>query len=427
MLSGEDSPAKPVIIVGAGLAGLACGMKLHEAGIPFRILEASDAVGGRVRTDEKDGFLLDRGFQVLLTAYPAAQELLDFNALDLRTFEPGAEIWTGRSFECISDPFRRPGSIWQTARARVGSVLDKLRIGQLRFDVMRSSVSSLFERDETTSRQALRQYGFSDELIETFFRPFFGGIFLEKDLTTSSRMLQFVYRMFSQGEAALPAGGMGEIPRQMASRLPSGTITLNTAAASFDKNRVTLGDGTTIEHDGIVLAVEEPALRKFLPDWPDRGPRPDVRCLYFSANKSPVKRNVLVLNGAGQGLVNNIAVPSQLSARYAPAGKSLVSVSVVASDSKQSNSELAEAVQHELKSWFGADVQDWTLIAGYNIPDALPNQLSIPLALPQSVAIPSYLTLAGDYMLHGSQQGALESGSRAAEEIVSRHTVTAAG
>ncbi|WP_261361501.1 NAD(P)/FAD-dependent oxidoreductase [Rubinisphaera sp. JC750] len=427
MLSGKDSPAKPVIVVGAGLAGLACGMKLHKAGIPFRIFEASDAVGGRVRTDEKDGFLLDRGFQVLLTAYPAAQELLDYKTLDLRTFEPGAEIWTGRSFECISDPFRRPGSIWQTARARVGSVLDKLRIGQLRLDVMRTSLSSLFERDETTSHEALRKYGFSDELIETFFRPFFGGIFLEKDLTTSSRMLQFVYRMFSQGEAALPAGGMGEIPRQMASRLPSGTITLNTAVVGFDENRVTLGDGTTIEHDGIVLAVEEPALSKFLPDWPDRGPRPAVRCLYFSASKPPVKRNVLVLNGAGRGLVNNVAVPSQLSDRYAPAGKSLVSVSVVASESKQSDAELAGAVQQELESWFGEDVQSWKLVAGYNIPDSLPSQSSIPLALPQSVAIPPYLTLAGDYMLHGSQQGALESGVRAAEAIVSRQAVSAAG
>ncbi len=78
-----------VLIVGAGLSGLSCALWLHEGGLSVLVLEASDGIGGGVRTDEVEGFLLDRGFQVFLMAYPEAQRVLDYGALDFKPFYPG--------------------------------------------------------------------------------------------------------------------------------------------------------------------------------------------------------------------------------------------------------------------------------------------------------------------------------------------------
>ncbi|MGI9176122.1 MAG: FAD-dependent oxidoreductase, partial [Rhodothermales bacterium] len=178
-----------VLIVGAGLAGLNCARHLHRRGIPFQLLEASDGVGGRVRTDRVDGFLLDRGFQVLLTAYPETRAALDYSALDLRPFYDGALIRTGGRFHRLADPLRRPLDAPATLLAPVGSLLDKLKVGWLRWNVLRGSVEDVFRRPEVTTLDALRhRWGFSEEMIDAFFRPFLGGILLDRDLQASSRM-----------------------------------------------------------------------------------------------------------------------------------------------------------------------------------------------------------------------------------------------
>src|SRR4051794_30875830 len=167
-----------VIVAGGGLAGLACARFLHQRGLDVKLLEASDAVGGRVRTDSVDGFLLDRGFQVLLTAYPEARRLLNYQSLKLRTFSPGALIRMDGKFHRISDPFRQPWTLPATHFSAVGNLKDKLRIARLRRHVLAGSIDEIFQRPETSSLDALLEFGFSDRIIGSFFRPFFGGIFL---------------------------------------------------------------------------------------------------------------------------------------------------------------------------------------------------------------------------------------------------------
>ncbi|MEZ4521226.1 MAG: FAD-dependent oxidoreductase [Thermomicrobiales bacterium] len=210
-----STDAERVVIVGAGLAGLSCGLHLAAEGIPFSIFEAADQVGGRVRTDEVRGFRLDRGFQVLLTAYPEAAELLDYGDLDLHPFYPGAFVRTGGRFHVLADPFRNPVDGGKTIATPVGSILDKGRVAQLRYRVRSGTLDDLWKHPETTSLNYLRQAGFSTSMIDGFFRPFFGGVFLEPDLRTSSRMLEFIFRMFAQGDIAIPATGMEAIPASL--------------------------------------------------------------------------------------------------------------------------------------------------------------------------------------------------------------------
>ena len=205
-----------VIIIGGGLAGLSCARELCARGLSCQLLEASDEIGGRVRTDALDGFLLDRGFQVFLTAYPEAQAVLDYPQLRLRRFAPGALVRYGGRFHRFTDPWRQPQHLLATLFSRVATLTDKLRIARFRRDTTRGELEGIYNRPETTTLELLRVRGFSRVIIERFFRPFLGGVFLDQQLLTSSRMCEFVFRMFATGDAALPENGMGEIPRQLA-------------------------------------------------------------------------------------------------------------------------------------------------------------------------------------------------------------------
>lgn len=201
-----------VLIVGGGLAGLACALRLHEAGARPVLFEGSDGVGGRVRTDALDGFLLDRGFQVFLDSYPEAGGLLDKDKLDLRAFRPGALIYRTSGMLRMMDVFREPRHLLESALAPVGSIADKLRVARLRWRLIRLTIGEIARHEDMTTESYLRRAGFSSSLIDGFFRSFYGGIFLERELQTSSRMFEFTFKMFSQGSATLPSRGMGEIP-----------------------------------------------------------------------------------------------------------------------------------------------------------------------------------------------------------------------
>ena len=305
-----------MLIVGGGLAGLCCARRLHEAGISSRVFEASDDVGGRARTDEVDGFLLDRGFQVLLTSYPEAQKVLDYRGLELARFEPGRLIRYRGKFRRFVDPWRRPRHLIATARSPVASLSDKLRVARLRRRVCRGTLDECFARPETTTIEALRGDRFSDRIIEHFFRPFLGGVFLDPELRTSSRMFDFVFRMFAAGDAALPAHGMGTIARQIANQLPEGTVITDTRVDHVDGKSLRLASGEQRDAEAIVVACEAPAAAKLLGEGvPTAGQ--SVTCLYFAADQPPMKEPILVLNGEGEGPINNLCVPSQVAATYA--------------------------------------------------------------------------------------------------------------
>lgn len=407
----------PVVIVGGGLAGLTCAKTLVRAGIETILLEASNDVGGRVRTDEVDGFLLDRGFQVLLTAYPEAKRQLDYSALQLQAFEPGSLIRTRDAFHRMSDPWRRPQHAMQTAFAPVGSLMDKLRIGRLRWSAGRGSLASVFERLDRTTEEELQQLGFSEKMVQQFLRPFLGGVFLDHDLQTSCRMLYFVFRMFSSGDTSLPARGMGEIPKQLAAGLPSDCIRLKSPVSAIDSKRVTLHNGDVIPVSSVVVATEQSAAARFLPEVASDRQARSVHCVYFSAPEPPIAEKMLVLNGTGRGLVNNLCVPTQVAPQYAPDGQSLISATVLRTD--VDGGQLQSLVKAHLREWFGDSVDAWTHLRTCRIAQALPNQTSPAFDPPVHPArLRDNVFVCGDYRANGSINGAMQSGRHVAEAIV---------
>jgi phytoene dehydrogenase-like protein len=406
-----------VIIVGAGLAGLSCARELHAHDISFQILEASDSVGGRVRTDEVDGFLLDRGFQVLLTAYPETQRVLDYERLDLRSFYPGALVWYENRFHKVADPWREPLDGVRGIVSPIGTLTDKARVGRLRARVVQGSIDELFQRPEKTTLQALRDEGFSDSIIERFFRPFLGGIFLSRELDTSSRLFEFVFRMFSLGETAVPALGIQQIPLQLAAGLPEGTIRLNSEVTAVQPGRITLASGEQPEAEVVVVATEGPVAARLLNQAVTAPRSRSVTCLYFAAGEPPVTEPILVLNGTGRGLVNNMHVADRVARTYAPVGQHLISVTVLGNPDLDDGT-LETAVRQELQEWFGDQINEWRHLRTYRIHHAQPDQ-SPPALQPaqRTVRLETGLYVCGDYRDNASINGAMVSGWRTGQAI----------
>jgi len=405
-----------VLIIGAGLAGLACARHLADAGVSFQIMEASDGIGGRVRTDEVDGFLLDRGFQVLLTAYPEAQRTLDYHALDLKKFTPGAFSWFAGSMNKLVDPWRTPGGWGEAMRSDFGGFLDKLRILRLRSRLRATSIEQIFARPERSTKDCLAAAGFSQEFIHRFFRPFFGGISLDGELKSSSRMFEFVFKMLSEGDIAVPARGMGEIPAQLASHLPAGSVRLNTHAESLHENELTLNGGESLRARAIVVAADGPAAAHLVGEAEPASR--SVSCFYYSADQPPIPHPMLVLNGDGAGPANNFAVISQVAPSYAPAGKSLISVTVLGTQ-QLTDQQLSGFVIAQMKNWFGPAASSWRHLKSYRIPHAQPQQYPGALEPPQRpVRIRPGIYLCGDHRDNASINGAMFSGRRAAEAVL---------
>ncbi|HTK74805.1 MAG TPA: NAD(P)/FAD-dependent oxidoreductase [Gemmataceae bacterium] len=407
-----------VLIVGAGLAGLACARRLREVGISFQIFEASDGVGGRVRTDTLDGFRLDRGFQFLLTAYPEAQRMLDYAALDLRTFSPGVLIRHLGRFHRIVDPRRSPLSGLKSILSPIGSVADKWRLWSLDAKVRAGKVEDQFARPEGLTLDFLRWGGrFSDAMIDRFFRPFCASLFLERDLVTSSRLFRFMFRMFVEGAMTVPALGMGAIPAQLAAALPAESIRVNTRVEAAEPSKVILSGGGVLTPNAVVVATDGPTAKRLLGDRVlDCGSR-SVTCLYFAATVSPLKQPILALDGDGTGPVNHLAVMSDVVPAYAPGGQALVSASVLGGPSED-DATLESKVREQLVSWFGPAVQKWRHLRTYRIRHAIPDQTAPALDVPERpVKLAPGLFVCGAHRENATINGALASGFRAAQVV----------
>jgi len=412
-----ESPAEQVVIVGGGMAGLACAAHLARRGRKFTVLEASDRPGGRVRTDRVDGFQLDRGFQVFLTAYPEAQDLFDYGRLELRNFEPGALVWMGGRFRRLVDPWRRPRHLCATLAAPAATFGDKLRIARFRREVARGELAALYQRPEQTMLARLRRQGFSQVVVERFFRPFLGGVFLDRELETSSRLGEFVFRMFAQGAAALPEHGMEALSAQLAASLPAGSVRTGARATAIDGRRVQLASGEWLEGSAVVVATEAPAARKLLGD-PHPASGRSVSCLYYAASSPPLSEPILVLNGEGEaaGPINNLCVPSAVAASYAPPGKALVSVTVLGTSDDSEG--LQRRVKAQLVGWFGSAAAEWRHLRTYAIDYALPTQTPPALnPVEKPCRVRDGVWMCGDHCDTASINGALASGRRAAEAL----------
>jgi phytoene dehydrogenase-like protein len=405
-----------VVIVGAGLAGLACARTLQRHGVEVTVLEASDGVGGRVRTDLVDGHRLDRGFQILLTAYPEAQRVLDLDRLDLHRFDPGAAVRVGRRTWRVTDPRRVPAGLADTLLAPIGSPFDKVRLLALVAHARRGTVPDLLDGPDASTADLLAARGFSPRMVERFWRPLFAGIQLDPDLEVSSHRFLLILRMLATGDAVVPAMGMGAIPQQMADGLAEGTIRLGARATGVRGRTVEVADGDAIAAEAVVIATDGPTAARLL-DLPDPGSRATC-CVWFSATAPPPGIGRAIALDGGPGPARNVAVLSAVAPTYAPAGRSLVAASVPGTPG---GPDLEGAVRRQLGEWFGPAVATWETLRIDRIEHGHPDQRA-PLHARRAVDLGDGRYVCGDHRDTASIQGALFSGRRAAEAILAART-----
>ena len=404
--------SRHVVVVGAGLSGLAAAVTLSEAGHAVTVLEGSDGVGGRVRSDVIDGFTLDRGFQILLTAYPMLGPFVDLDSLDLRRFLPGALVQTESGLERIGDPFRRPEDLWATASSSMSTVRDKYILLKWRRELSKLNVTELWRKGEVTSGTRLADLGFSEAFIENFLGPLFTGITLDPELRVTSRMMEFVFAMLSRGFGAVPAAGMGALPLAIASRLPN-DVRLNTRVEQVTATSVTTNGGEHIACDAAIVATDQDEAAALTGSatlgWNG------VTTRWFRTQEAPFDERVLML-GAGKGsVVNTVAVLSNVAPTYAPEGQSLIAVSAPTGAGEAPNES---DVREQLQRWFGAVIGSWELLRTDVIEKAQPVVLPGEF-VPAPTKTDDGVYVAGDYRQNASIHGALRSGQRSAQALLS--------
>ncbi len=403
-----------VCVVGAGLAGLSCARFLVRAGIETVVVESSDGVGGRIRSDVVDGFILDRGFQVLLTQYPEPHHQLTVRNLDLCRFDPGALVQIGARRHRVGDPLRQIGALPASALAPIGTFADKVRLARLFLEVRRASPRSLLRRPGRSTFEELTARGFSSRAIDRFWRPLFGGIQLDPDLEVSNRRFLVILAMLAEGSAAVPATGMGAIPAQLAAALPDDSVWLDAPVAEITATGVALADGRRVDASSVVVATDGPTAARLL-HLPDPGSRA-VSCVQLAADEAPISQRLVVLDGDGRGPATNVAVMTNVAPQYAPAGRAQISVEVPGPITG-TDAELLHAVRAQLRGWFGSAVDRWEHLRTLRIPHGHPDQRAgFPVKRPVRLGEARYV--CGDHRDTASIQGALYSGRRTASAVI---------
>lgn len=398
-----------VAIAGGGLAGLACAYTLERAGVAVKLYEASDGVGGRCRTDlHPEGFLLDRGFQIMLSAYPECRRFLRLSSLNLSPFYNGALVWCGSELgmQRVADPFRHPLDGLRSLLNPVGSPIDKVLVAVARARSLLVAGRE-FQQPETSIAERLRNQGFSQSMTQRFFKPFLGGIFFDSQLQVSSRLFDFVMRMLALGSNTLPAAGIGSVPEELASFLSGGTIVLNSpahAAAPYEL-RLEHEEESVQPRLGVVIATEQPAAsqllqnaslscsRDFSMENSDEssfdsfclGSKADGQVaqsttLYFASdNPPPINENVLLLNGTSSGVINNACFPANIAKTYAPPGSTLVSATVIGlpQELTQHRLQQQQQVQQKMGTKFAAMASSATPVGASSGRAAPATSLSI--------------------------------------------------
>ena len=410
-----------VFIVGAGLAGLTCAKVLKERSAEVVVFEASDGVGGRVRTDALDGFLLDRGFQVYFTSYPVSKRHLDHAKLDFRSFDPGAIIHRGREKSILSDPLRDPGALVHSLLSDAASLEDKLRTAELAAKIVPGTAATAGEEDgdaDVSTLDYLRASGLSERFIDSFFRPFYGGVFLSRSLYTSSRVFRFTFRMLATGQTVVPARGMGEIPKQLAAHLPDGAVHLNSPVDALlrEGERVVgvRAAGQEHEADAVVVATDALEAGRLADEDVPEGSVGEV-CLYYETSGLGSAKKVL-LNAEEEVFVNNAVEISNVSEQYAPEGRHLL-YAVTLGGFDLPDAELYRRGVQDLSEWYPE--ADFRPLALRRIPyGQFAQPPEIHRSLPRNRTTTPGLFLAGEYTVDSSINGSMLSGEKAAREVL---------
>lgn len=400
---------KKVHIIGAGVSGLIAAINLEKLGYHPVIIDSDSNVGGRVQTDIVEGYQLDRGFQVLLDSYPMAKKYLNYVALELQSLDAGALIYADKKAHLFGDPLRDILFLLPTITSPLATFSDKLKVFQLNKQLKKTDINEIFEREEQTTFDYLKSYGFTPKVINSFFKPFFSGIFLEPDLNTSSRMFEFVYKMFSTGKAMIPKAGMGAIPKQLRENLNQTEIMFNAVVKEVVNGKILLENGEQLLSDFTIVATEP---KKMMTNYSTTLKWKSCDNLYFKVNKRSIEKPIIGLNASESSLVNNIFYSSSIP-MSTKGDQQLLSVTVVKRHGLILD-ELINAVKTELANDF--QISDITFLKHYHIPHALPDLKDLKNNRDEGESLLSErIAVAGDYLLNGSLNAAMLSGEKAAE------------
>ncbi|HZQ36700.1 MAG TPA: NAD(P)/FAD-dependent oxidoreductase [Dehalococcoidia bacterium] len=413
-----------IAIVGGGLAGITAARLLLRGRAPFVLFERDAVLGGRVRTDvTPEGFRLDRGFQVLFTRYPAVRRFVDLNQLGLCAFTPGAVILgPGGEREELADPLRVPASIWKTLRSSALSLADKGRVALEIADLRLRIAEGIWADRDTTTHAYLHQRGFSEAAIERFFRPFFGGIFLDRSLNTSANAFRFTFKMLAEGDTTVPALGMGELPRQLAAPLPPASLRIGVAVEALlrEGGRITgvRAAGEELPADAVILCVDSPAAATLSGEaLPAAGS--GVTTLYFAGPRPLTEERRLLLNADPEGTINEAVQISNVAPQYAPPGEHLLCVTALG-ERTEPDADLEAKVRTELSGWFGdAAVAHQRLLSIERITfGQFPQPAGFVDRLPSTRGALPGLYHGGEYTRASSINGAMEAGEAAARAVL---------
>ncbi len=398
-----------VVVVGAGLAGLATTRHLVEAGVEVVLLDAAGAPGGRVRTDRIGGIQLDRGFQLFNPAYPEARRMFDLAALDLCSFDAGAVVTMGSDRHVVADPRRQPTQLLRTIRAPVGTLRQKLALVRWALESGYGPAARIKSSPDRSLAEELRRRGLDGELERRVLQPFLAGVLADEQLTSSRRFVELLLRAFVRGTPALPAAGMQALPDQLAAALPGGVLNLSTTASAVRSDAVVTDRGT-IAARAVVIAGD-PLTGCALAGLP----APQMRGLttyYHLADEPPSPSRLLHLDGDHRGPLVNTAVISNVAPSYSP-DAALIASTVLGT---HTDADAREVARRQAGLVYGVDTARWQHLATYAIEQALPAMLA-PLTLRQPVHLNDGLFIAGDHRDTASIQGALVSGRRAATAV----------
>lgn len=402
-----------VHIVGGGISGIIAALELESAGLKPIIYEKQDRLGGRVRTDYIDGYPFDRGFQVLLTAYPEAQRYLDYEELDLQAFLSGSRVYYQGKTVRIGDPLSSATFWLDGLDPTLSTLKDKVKTLQLSMRLKSKPLTAIFSKEETSALQYLQGLGFSERVIERFFKPFFGGIFLETELRTSSRLFEFLFKMFGNGNSVIPRGGMQKISDQLTSRLKNTKILTDTPVKSVQPGSITLADGKSISSSHTIIATDLNHLNRSTESvkW-----KRSIN-YYFEVDTPNYTDKIITLSANPDRLINNYYYPTNLIPH--PEGKTILSTTVI-NDRGLSEAAMLDKIKAELKETGVKGAL--RLITSYDIPYSLPETTDIQFELTaDKIVLDSGVYNCGDHTMMGSLNAAMYSGRYVAQHIINKY------